>query len=141
MHVRGKAQPSQFAARSTQDCEAICIETIQYCLEIGGAHAAPRHIQLLQDCADICETTAKFVLRASAQHDGVASACADICELCAASCETFAGDPQMKACANQCYLCASACRQMVSGTAGRQFSPGAAGRAEAGQGASHSGAR
>jgi hypothetical protein len=134
MHAGAKARPSQMATRTTQDCAAICVETVQYCLEVGGSHAAPAHVQLLQDCADICATTANFVLRASTRQggqagasshgasshqDSVTSACADICDLCAASCETFAADAQMKACANQCYLCATACRQLLTSMGGR----------------------
>lgn len=129
MSHRGTAQTFRHAARSTQDCAAICVETIEYCLEMGGTHTEPSHVRLLQDCADICVTTAGIVLRGSQSHAQVAPACADICDLCAASCERFAGDPQMKACANQCYLCAAACRQMAGIEAP---SPGAASSGAAG---------
>jgi len=104
---------------TTQDCESICLRTIQYCQQIGGAHADAAHLQILQDCADICETTAKFASRSSAQQGSVTSACADICELCAVSCEKFSGDAQMKACANQCYLCAAACQQSSASSSAR----------------------
>ena len=75
-------------------------------------------MQLMEDCADICQTTARIVTRRSPRHADIATACASVCDLCAASCEKFIGDPHMKACANQCYLCASACRQVVSSMAG-----------------------
>jgi len=131
-------QASQHVARTTQDCEAICVQTIQYCLEMGGNHAAPQHVQLLQDCADICETTTKLGLRSSPQLADIASACATVCDLCAASCERHAGDPQMKACANQCYVCAAACRQVMS-SAGRlgEGNFGAGSQGLAGSGGSH----
>jgi hypothetical protein len=102
------------AAQVAQQCQAICIDTIQYCLKMGGAHADPAHIKLLQDCADICESTAKFMLRDSPQHDQVTSACADICDLCAESCEKFTNDAQMKACADVCRACAAACRAQLA---------------------------
>lgn len=120
MQARAKTYGTHGAINTTQDCETICVQTIQYCLEMGGAHVEKEHMQLLQDCADICETTAKLHSRRSAQHQSVTSACADICDLCAAACEQFIGDPQMKACANQCHLCAIVCRQSLAGTMGRQ---------------------
>ena len=33
------------AARATQECEAICIDTIRYCLQQGGAHVESSHIR------------------------------------------------------------------------------------------------
>lgn len=116
MHARRAAHIAQHAIRNTQDCEAICVQTGQYCLEVGGDHAAPSHVKILQDCADICAATARILLRGS--HQQVLEACATLCELCAASCEKFVGDPQMKACANQCLLCAAACRQVMAVAAG-----------------------
>jgi hypothetical protein len=118
MHIRGAHQARQDAVRNTQDCEAICVQTVQYCLEVGGAHAESAHVRHLQDCADICETTTKILLRGAAHHAELATACANLCDLCAASCELYLGDAQLKACANQCRLCASACRQIVFGAAG-----------------------
>jgi len=134
MHARRVAQVAQDAIRNTQDCEAICVQTVQYCLEMGGEHAAPAHNKLLLDCADICAATKNILLRGS--HQQVMEACATLCELCAASCEKFVGDPQMKACANQCLLCAAACRQLISVAPGLQGS-----REEDRHGGGHQGAR
>jgi hypothetical protein len=132
MHIRRVSQRAQAAISNTKDCEAICVQTVQYCLEVGGDHAAPTHNKLLLDCADICAATARILLRGS--HQQVMEACATLCDLCAASCEKFAGDPQMKACANQCLLCASACRQAMSAATGYQGL-----RDEDRQGGSHQG--
>ena len=49
-------------------CHAICLETINYCLGKGGAHAAPEHIALLATCADICATSADAMLRGASVH-------------------------------------------------------------------------
>ncbi|WP_437553469.1 four-helix bundle copper-binding protein [Sorangium sp. So ce367] len=107
-------------ASHAQSCESICVQTIQHCLHMGGSHAEPSHIQLLQDCAKICETTATFLMRGSPQHSQVTAACASICELCAQSCDRFTGDAQMKACADECRRCAAACQQVA------QLRPGGA---------------
>ncbi len=118
MHLRGTQQVRQEAIRNTQDCEAICVQTVQYCLEVGGAHAEAMHVRHIQDCADVCQTATKIFLRGSPHNAELAAACATLCDMCAASCEKYIGDAQLKACANQCRLCASACRQVVASTAG-----------------------
>lgn len=102
------------AAQHAQQCEAICINTIQYCIQMGGAHAEPSHVAILQDCADICGSAAKFMLRASSQHRKVTEACADICEACADSCDKFPNDAQMTACADACRACAAVCRAQLA---------------------------
>jgi hypothetical protein len=118
MHVRGAHQARQEAMRNTQDCEAICVQTVQYCLEAGGAHVESAHLRHLQDCADLCEAATKILLRGSPHNAELATACANLCDHCAASCERYIGDAQLKACANQCRLCAAACRQMASSATG-----------------------
>ena len=38
-------------------CHVTCLSmTTQHCLEVGGAHAAPDHIKIMLDCAQICGT-------------------------------------------------------------------------------------
>jgi hypothetical protein len=107
------AQAMHDAARATQECEAICIDTIQYCLQQGGAHVESSHMKLVLECAEICTTTVKFLLL-GAFHGQVSGVCANICEACAVSCEKFAGDSQMKEWADSCRLCAAACRRVAT---------------------------
>jgi hypothetical protein len=114
MHIETATKATKDAIRNAQDCAAICVQTAQYCLEVGGEHARPTHVRHLQDCADICAVTIAILLRGSPHNAELATTCANTCDLCAASCATFAGDAQMKACANQCLLCASACRQAAA---------------------------
>jgi|SRR5688572_4197635 len=59
-------------------CHDICTETITHCLEMGGDHADPKHIRLLLDCAEICQTSANFMLRASDLHGQVCDVCATV---------------------------------------------------------------
>ena len=96
------------------ECRAACLATVTYCLEKGGEHAEPEHIRLLLDCAEICATSAGFMLRGSDLHRKVCGVCADVCERCAESCEAMGDDAQMRACANACRQCAKSCRQMAS---------------------------
>ena len=92
------------------DCHAICLATISHCLYKGGEHAAPVHIRLLQDCAQICSTSADFMLRGSPEHGRTCGVCAEICRKCAESCQRMAGDDElMRRCAEVCRRCADSC--------------------------------
>ena len=94
-------------------CHDVCMETISHCLQMGGEHAEPRHIQLLLDCAEICQTSANFMLRMSEFHGQTCGVCADVCERCAEDCERFGDDEMMQQCAEACRRCASSCREMA----------------------------
>ena len=98
------------------ECHAICLETIGHCLAMGGKHAEAKHIGLLQDCAQICVTSADFMLRMSDHHPQVCGVCADVCDACATECESLAdGSDFMQRCADACRRCAESCRKMSSG--------------------------
>src|SRR5262245_58067343 len=73
------------------DCHSVCLATIAHCLEKGGDHAAPEHIRLLQDCAQICIVSADFMLRGSPMHRMMCRMCAEICIVCADDCSKLAG--------------------------------------------------
>lgn len=96
-------------------CHAICIETANHCLEMGGKHAEASHIRTLLDCAQICATSADFMLRSSDLHGRTCGVCAEACERCAEHCERMAdGDELMLRCAEMCRACAASCRQMAA---------------------------
>jgi hypothetical protein len=97
-----------------QDCHHICVETATHCLGLGGKHAAVEHIQTLLDCAEICQTSANFMLRGSPDHGMTCGICAAICDRCAKSCDALAGDDDlMRRCAQACRRCAESCRKMA----------------------------
>lgn len=99
------------------NCHKVCLETIERCLEAGGRHSAAAHIRLLRDCAQICLTSADFMIRMSNFHPQTCGVCADICDRCAADCEQLAeGDDFMKQCADVCRRCAESCREMSVST-------------------------
>lgn len=98
-----------------KDCERACLECHEHCLEMGGKHASQEHITLLSDCAQICATTAAFMMRGSDHHSHVCSACAEVCDACAESCESMGGgDETMQRCAEACRACAEECRKMAA---------------------------
>jgi hypothetical protein len=105
-----------------QSCERICFESITHCLGLGGAHAEAAHIGLLQACAEICGTSARFMLLESPQHPQVCGVCADVCDACARDCDRLGDDEHMRRCAEACRTCAESCRSMSgqrTRTAGR----------------------
>jgi len=100
--------------KDCRDCGAVCIETISHCLELGGKHAGAAHIRVLADCAQICHTSAAFMLRGSKFDARVCSVCAEVCRSCADSCEQLAGDDElMRRCAALCRRCAESCDRMA----------------------------
>ena len=84
------SQEMQDCISNCLNCHAVCLETIHHCLQMGGEHASARHIGLLQDCAQICVTSADFMLRMSDYHPQTCGVCATVCEACAKECETMA---------------------------------------------------
>lgn len=96
------------------ECHRICVETTTHCLTMGGEHASEDHIGALLDCAEICQTSANFMLRGSHDHDEVCAVCAVVCERCAESCDAMAGDDDlMRRCGEACRRCAESCRRMA----------------------------
>jgi len=109
----GMDHSMQACIAACTECHAVCLETAMRCLNMGGAHAAPDHIALLLDCADICRTSADFMLRGSARHALTCGVCAEVCAACAEECGRFADD-FMQACAATCRRCAESCREMAA---------------------------
>lgn len=97
-----------------QHCHATCVATISHCLELGGKHAEREHISLLADCAQICQTSADFMLRGSRHHGRACAICPELCRVCADDCERIdPKDQMMRECAEACRRCASFCDRMA----------------------------
>ena len=95
-----------------QACESVCLETMSHCLELGGPHAEARHMKGLAACAEICGTSARFILLGSEHHVRTCGVCAEVCVACAEDCDRF-DDELMKRCAEICRRCAESCREMA----------------------------
>ena len=99
------------AIKACLDCHSMCLQTaMNYCLERGGRHVEQKHFRLMLNCAEICQTSANFMLSDSPLHGRVCLVCAEACEACAKSCEQV-GD--MRECADECKRCAESCRTMT----------------------------
>ena len=86
-------------------CHATCLQTVEHCLTKGGAHAAREHIQLLLDCAELCESSAHFMIRESPFQGRICALCAEACRACEEACRRM-GDAADLRCAESCRRCA-----------------------------------
>lgn len=103
--------PMQDAIKACLDCHSMCLHMATgYCLERGGRHVEQKHLRLMLNCAELCQTSANFMLSESPLHGRVCLICAEVCEACAKSCEQV-GD--MRECAEECRSCAKSCRTMT----------------------------
>ena len=92
------------------ECYRTCVETaMTHCLPAGGEHVELGHFRLMVNCADICRTTASFLLSESEFHERICAVCTDVCEACADSCRAIGG---MDDCVAACELCADSCAAM-----------------------------
>lgn len=97
------------------ECHRICLATAGHCLDMGGKHASREHQTTLHDCAQICGTSADFMLRSSPTHGMVCATCAEACRGCAEACERLAeGDEMMQRCAEVCRRCQESCERMAN---------------------------
>ena len=90
----------------------MCLETHRYLLDLNGGPSSAMRLTLLEDCAEICQTTANSMLRRSPQHAALCIACAQVCNACAKECETVKNDDRMMLCARTCRECADHCLAM-----------------------------
>src|SRR3954471_21416115 len=99
-------------AKTCLDCYRTCLATaMNHCLEEGGKHVEPEHFRLMMACAEICRTSAHFMLIGTPHHRHTCRECAEICQECAESCERV-GD--MDECVQACRRCAESCRRMAA---------------------------
>jgi len=97
------------------NCHVSCTMTVQHCLASGGELADVNLVGVLLDCAELCQTTANFMLRGSPYHALTCAACAELCRLCEEVCRADGdSDEQLTHCAEVCATCAELCETMVA---------------------------
>jgi hypothetical protein len=112
MHHHPMNETMQACIDACQQCHVSCLSMATgHCLEMGGAHAAPDHIKLMLDCAQICAVAVDFMARGSEHHAHICRECAEICRACEASCRALDG---MDECAEACRRCAEECEKMAA---------------------------
>lgn len=105
------SEDTQQCIEDCQRCHNECLEmALGFSLDLEDPEASGALLRLLINCAEICQTTANFMLSGSPVHGVVCEACAEVCDACAIACEEWGG---MEACAESCRLCADSCREMA----------------------------
>ena len=106
------SQEMQACIAACLKCYSVCLGTaMHHCLEAGGKHVEPKHFRLMMACAEICRTSAHFMLIGTEHYKHTCRECAEICLECAKDCERI-GD--MEECAQECRSCAESCRKMAA---------------------------
>ncbi|MEO6879082.1 MAG: four-helix bundle copper-binding protein [Gemmatimonadaceae bacterium] len=95
------------------NCHAVCTMTLQHCIASGGDITELNLIGLLLDCAEICQTSANYMLRGSPYHVITCAASAELCRACEDACRGVPDDEQLAHCADVCASCAEACDRMA----------------------------
>lgn len=115
---------SENAAQNTganmdmDECIQNCLRCFKECEEAlansfnKGNEKSSEHFILLKSCADICQTSAKFMIMKSKFHTETCGICAKICNECADVCESM-GDESISDCIAACRECAESCGQMA----------------------------
>lgn len=112
MHDAASHERMQGGIEACTRCHATCLHSaMTHCLEAGGKNVEAGHFRLLSNCAEICQTSANFMLSHSTFHSQLCALCAEICDACAASCESIGG---MEDCVKACRECAQSCRAMAT---------------------------
>ncbi len=99
------------------DCQATCVQTLEYCHDMGGRYVEPQHLAILTHCAAQCATSAQAMQVGSPLHEQACAWCAEVCERCAESCEQLGDNIRLQDCAKTCRACAQTCRDMASAEA------------------------
>src|SRR6266487_5694265 len=71
---------------ATSYCDTACTETLTYSLDSESDLFDQRHLRLLIDCCEVCQTTQNILLRASELSVMLSAVCAEACEKVAAHC-------------------------------------------------------
>ena len=108
----------QECIRACFACAETCAACADACLAEATATEMTRCIRINLDCADICTTTGRVLLRRTAPVDEVVraqlQACAAVSKHCASECETHeARLEHCRLCAQSCRRCEEACHALI----------------------------
>lgn len=103
---------------SILDCAMVCVSCADACLSEEKVSHLRRCIRLNQDCADICFTAGKVLLRQSEGDRNLVRAqlelCRLVCRICELECEKHAAlHDHCRVCADTCATCEKVCEQTL----------------------------
>lgn len=92
------------------DCYKVCEQVLSNALT-GNAKNYTQVLVLIKSCAEICHTSAKFMMMNSEFHADTCAICAKVCTECADTCESLQDD-RLAECIEVCRTCAETCNEM-----------------------------
>ena len=92
-------------------CYRICEQVLGNALS-GNAKNYTQVLVLIKACAEICHTSAKFMMMKSEFHIDTCGVCAKVCTECADTCESLQDD-RLEECILACRKCAESCLEMT----------------------------
>lgn len=99
--ARGAIRGTEAARRRRADLYLegydACLEAILEAMARRGARSGER-VTLLQDCAELCQVAADFLLRRSPRAERVGRFCAAVCAEASAACRVADGRPWLRQC-------------------------------------------
>lgn len=96
-------------ARQLQECAMACHQAFAFnAPKEAGMNLAYLHLKRLQACSEICETTARLLVREGVEMDQLCTITARICQQCADSCDQ-AKNTALEEVADICRQAAKAC--------------------------------
>lgn len=115
--VQGNVNPALIKCiEECLECAQACVVCADACLGEEMVLQLRQCIRLNNDCADICEATARVGSRRTGSNEEVIAtllqACQAACAVCAEECEMHAKDhAHCKICAQSCRRCEAACAE------------------------------
>ena len=103
--------------QAISDCKAAhkaCLEAAAYCEGQGGQYCENERVQLLRECADLCERTAASLQDNAEPNRELGERCAEVCARVGKELHDLKDDPQMLACAQACLRCASELKKLAA---------------------------
>jgi uncharacterized membrane protein len=100
------------------ECASTCTVCADACLSEKMVAELTRCIRLNQDCADICQATARVLLRVGQPErtvlQSLVQTCATVCQTCGQECASHAQmHAHCRVCAESCRRCEEACWQLL----------------------------
>lgn len=97
------------------ECKKACSTLLAHCSEMGEKNYSSFNLSLLNDCIDICTTSANFLQRDSIYCKEICALATQVCNNCALECEKMSdSDLIMLRCAEACKNCAIECQRMAN---------------------------
>jgi hypothetical protein len=96
------------------ECAMMCNHCAIECMQEEDVRDLQRCIRLNLDCAEVCTTAANLMSRGSEFAERFNERCAEICNSCAAECESHKHMEHCRECAEICRKCAEACMEMAA---------------------------